>query len=244
MNTTNQFLKSSATALCLLGLWSCSSAPKDPQAASPAVAVSETPDYALRGRYPTQVPSWATDFETFKRTNDGKGLTYFVGESGDVNDRIAGCELAELSAKRRIAEQIAQLIMSRIGSGKSGVLSTDKDSRSSENLGTDFQDVVAGESIAFLTGVQEYGQYWEERDYSMTGGKKRVYLCQSLVTIDDAHLREAIRRTGQRVGSSLADPEAKALVDSAFKKLDDGFGKPVKSDEIDTKNEDQTADQE
>lgn len=57
------------------------------------------------------------------------------------------------------------------------------------------------------------------------------YLCKVAVMIDDTHMREAIQKTGKRVGSALADPVAKGLVDSAFKKLDQGFGQSVKNDE-------------
>ena len=223
-----------ATAMSVMS--GCATAPKESLVAP---LVPEKPDFIVRDHYPAKQPEWALDFETFKKVNDGRGLTYFLGESGDVNDRVAGCDLARLSAKRRIAEQIAELVMSRIGSARTGVLLIDKDSQAPSGLGSDFQELIATESIAFLTGVQEYGKSWEERDYSISGGKKRVYLCSTVITIDDPHLKEAIRRTGKQVGAALSDPAAKKLVDSAFEKLDQGFGKVVKNDEPEVKNESQ-----
>ena len=217
-----------ATAMSVLS--GCATAPKEGPGPLQAVP-AERPDFVIRDRYPAKQPEWALDFEVFKKANDGKGVSYFLGESGDTNDRVAGCDLARLSAKRRVAEQIAELVMSRIGSARTGVLLVDKDSQSPSGLGSDFQELIATESVAFLTGVQEYGNSWEERDYSVSGGKKRVYLCAAVVTIDDTHLREAIRRTGKQVGAALSDPAAKSLVDAAFEKLDQGFGKAVKNDE-------------
>lgn len=229
------FMRFAITVFLGAQILGCSSAPKETSSGTNVPGVE--PGYLVRGRYPAKTPVWAEDFEAFKKANDGKGMTYFMGESGDTNDRAAGCELASLSAKRRIAEQIAQLVMSRIGSGKAGVLMTDKDSQAPSGLGTDFQDLVASESIAVLSGVQEYGKTWEERDYTLSGGRKRVYLCETVVMIDDNHMREAIRRTGKQVGPMISDPVAKGLVDSAFQKLDQGIGKAVATDEIKAKAE-------
>ena len=215
----------------LVFLVGCSSPPVHSEGSPLGQVPSEgTPDFVLRSRSPLKQPEWVEDFESFRRSQDGRGLNYFKGESGDVNDRVAGCGLAELSAKRRISERIAQLVMSRTGSARSGALLTNKDSAGSGELGSDFQDLVATESLAFLSGVQEYGQYWEERDYTPSGGRKRVYLCEALVTIDDAHLKEAIRRTGHRVAHSVSDPVAHGLVTSAFEKLDRGFEKKPQID--------------
>ncbi len=133
------------------------------------------PGYVTREQSPRQQPLWSEDFEKFKKSNDGKGMTYYFGESGDVNDRIAGCELASQMAKRKISEQIAQMIISKMGSGKSGTISLDRDSRAPSSLGSNFQDVIATQSSAFLVGVQELGRYWEDRDYTPSGGRRRVF---------------------------------------------------------------------
>ena len=214
-----------ALMACVALMAGCSSAPKpEPQneAELKPVPDYEGPGYITRVQYPKEQPKWSEDFEKFKRNNDGKGTTYFMGESGDVNDRVAGCELAGLMAKRRISDQIAQKVMSKIGSAKTGTLALDKDSRAMSSLGSDFQDMVASESTAFLIGVQEYGKFWEERDYTPSGGRRRVYECQVIVTMDDAHLKDAIRRIGQTVRNTVSDNDAKNLVDSAFKKLEEG----------------------
>lgn len=228
---TFKILKGLGLVAGIAGIFAgCSSLPKESEHAG-SIAQGDGPGYFVRERYPDQVPDWAANFESFKKANNGKGENYYLGESGDTNDRIAGCELAELSGKKRIAQEIAELVMSRIGSAKSGVLTIDKDSQTPTELGSDFQNLIASESVAFLSGVQELGSAWEERDYSPSSGKKHVYLCKVAVMIDDTHMREAIQKTGKRVGSALADPVAKGLVDSAFKKLDQGFGQSVKNDE-------------
>lgn len=223
-NLKGRFLAGSVL-LGALALDGCASAHRDVGGVSGRDPTALAPDYILRARYPARVPDWALDFETFKRSHDGRGITYFLGESGDSNERIAGCELATLAATRKIARQIAQQVFSQLGSAKAGLLLADRDSRAPEELGSHFEDVVAAESLVFLTGVQDYGTYWEERDYTPSDGRKRVYLCQAVVTVDDDHLRDAMRSAGREVESKVSDPEAKKRVAKAFRKLDQTFQK-------------------
>lgn len=199
----------------------CSSVPK--VATEVPVTKNEQPDYVVRDRYPSPAPAWAADFSKFKRENDGKGVTYFLGDSGDVSDRIAGCDLSDLEAKKRVAQQIATLISDKIAATKSGQLVIDKDNSSDPGLRKHFEEVVAGKSMAFLSGVKEYGQTWEERDYSVSGGKKRVYQCSTVVTIGDEDMKAALRKAANKTEQVQEDSEAKAVVKEALKDIDSAF---------------------
>lgn len=209
-----------ATSLATGQLLGCSS-PQRSGIVSDKPVAQDTSEYILRARYPEKPPTWALDFESFDRANSGHGVSYYLGESGDVNDRIAGCDLAALEANRKIAELIARYLTSQIGGARTGVLISNKDSAQDDALGSHFQEVVASESLALLTGVREYGHYWEERDYSPSGGRRRVYTCEVVVTIDDQHLREAVRRAGGDVARQVSDPDARELVRSAFRRMGD-----------------------
>ena len=180
-------------------------------------------DYIVKERNPDPAPEWIHDFAKWKRENDGKGSSYFLGESGDVNDRIAGCDIAALQAKKRIASQIAELISNKIASNKQGRLAIDPNDSNDPGIQRAFEDQVAGKSIAFLSGVKEYGNYWEHRDYSKTNGNKRVFSCVTLVVISDKDMQAALKRGSQKAQEIVEDPGAKAAVKESLKDIDKDF---------------------
>ena len=179
--------------------------------------------YVVRERNPDPEPSWARDFGKFKRDHDGKGTTYFMGESGPVDDRIAGCDIADLAAKKDIAQEIAELISDKIATDKQGRLAIDPTNSNDPGMKRAFEERLAGKSIAFLSGVRNYDTYWERRDYSKSGGNKRVYECSVVVTISNKDMEEAIRRSSRHAESVIEDPDAKAAVTAALKDVDQEF---------------------
>ena len=204
--------------LGLILVQACASSPKG-GSDSPSRKDIE-PDYVLRERSPEDTPAWARDFPTFRDSQAGKGLHYYLGESGIVSDRIGGCEFADLQSKRRIAQQVASLITSKVGSTRGGQLFADVNGVEGSSLRRHFEDTVAGNSLAFLTGVRQQAVYWEARDYSKTGGQREVYLCSVLSVISDQDLKDTIRRTGKGAPEVVEDPEAKSVVKEAIKSLD------------------------
>lgn len=200
----------------------CSSAPPI-STEIPITRNSDEPDYRVRERSPNPAPQWAKDFSKFKRENESKGSSFFLGESGDVSDRIAGCDLSDLEAKKKVAQQIATLISDKIAATKAGQLVIDKDNPQDPGMRKHFEDVIAGKSMAFLSGAKEYGQYWEERDYSQGGGKKRVYTCMTIIEIGDKDLQAALRRAANKTEQVVEDTEAKAVVKEALKDIDSQF---------------------
>jgi hypothetical protein len=163
------------------------------------------------------------DFAKFKHDNDSRGVGFFHGESGDVNDRTSGCDLAELQAKKQIANQIASMITNEIAASKAGKMLINRDNPNDEELRSHFEATIASRSMAFLSGVRVFGTYWEERDYSKAGGRKRVYQCSAVVSIDDPDYRQAMRRTIDRTQESIDDPDTKAAVKEALKKANTEF---------------------
>lgn len=208
----------------LVMLGACSTAPRT--AINEPVADIQK-DYIVTDRNPDVVPDWAKDFSKFKRENDGKGQTFFIGESGDVADRVAGCDVGSLQAKKAIADQVASLIESKLAATKSGRLFIDRDNAEDPGMHVGIQQDIAAKSMAFLSGVKEYGQFWEERNYSKGGGKKRVYQCTVAVTIDDRSLNEAMRMAVRGLANNppkvVEDEIAKAQLKEDLKDLDSQF---------------------
>jgi hypothetical protein len=163
------------------------------------VPVSKTEsDYIVKERNPDPAPDWIKDFARWRDQNNGKGKSYFLGESGEVNDRLAGCDVAALTAKKKIAQQIAELISNKIAADKQGRLAIDPSDSNDPGLKRAFEDQIAGKSIAFLSGVKEHGTFWEHRDYSKSNGHKRVFNCATVVAISDQDMQVAIKRGSQK----------------------------------------------
>ncbi len=181
------------------------------------------PDYIVKERVPDPAPDWIRNFSMWKHENDGKGNTYFLGESGDVNDRISGCDIASLQAKKKIAQQIAELITTKIAADKQGRLVIDPNDSNDPGLKRAYEEQLAGKSIAFLSGVREHGTYWEQRDYSKSNGHKRVFTCATVVTLSDKDYQTALLRSSKKASEIVEDADAKAAVKEALKDVDKDF---------------------
>lgn len=156
-----------------------------------------SPDYVVRERNTDTVPDWFIGFNKWKKENDGKGYLHFMGESGDVNDRISGCELALIQAKKKISEQLAELVSSKIESQKNGKLVIDPLESDDEKLNQKFESLVAGKSTGSLSGVEDHDTFWERRDYSISKGSSRVFNCAVLVRISEKDFKKALKREDQ-----------------------------------------------
>lgn len=184
------------------------------------VPVSSTdPDYVVRERNIDPSPNWYRDFTQWKIENDGKGQHYFMGESGEVSERIGGCELAALNAKRKIADQIAELITGKILASEKGKLVLDPSNPGSDGLSHEFENALASKSMAILSGVQEYSVFWEHRDYSKTQGSKRVYLCAVMVRIAERDYKLALEKSSQKAPEVAKDSESRSIIKDVLKQL-------------------------
>lgn len=187
---------------------------------SNAPVIPATPDYVVRERNTNNVPDWFSDFNKWKGANDGKGYIHFMGESGEVSDRISGCELATLMAKKKIAQQVAELLSSNSGSKKQGTLTVDPFDSDDSKLKHAYESMVAEKSIGFLSGAEEKDTFWERRDYSISKGSSRVYNCSVLVRISEKDYKTALKKSNEKGkdGNSENDnKETKSIVGDAFK---------------------------
>lgn len=217
---TNLKVKLTRSLMLLLfsiTFFACTSAPKNSMERD---IVPDTKDYVIRERYPSEIPEWKKNFNQFKKQQEIQGQFYFIGESGDVLDRIDGCDYANMAAKKQISQQIAEFIEGKIASSKAGSLFVDKEDSSSNRLGHHFTNTLASKTMAFLSGVKQFDQYWEERDYSPSGGRKRIYQCAVIVVIDEKNLAAAIKRSSKKAQEIPQDQEAKNLVKEALSSVD------------------------
>lgn len=195
-------------ALSSLFLISSCSSINNPQ----AVSLTETsPDYIVRERNYAIAPEWFSDFSKWKSENEGKGYIYFMGESGEVKDRISGCELSTLMAKKKIAEQIAELVNTKSANQKEGNLMIDPHDSDDQSIRQQFESQITLKSLGFLSGVEESSSFWERRDYSKLKGNNRVYNCAVLVRISEKDYKTALAKT-KETKDQLDKHEMKSLL--------------------------------
>lgn len=183
-----------------------------------AVPLTETaPDYIVRERNYTIAPEWFSDFTKWKADSEGKGLIYFMGESGEVKERISGCELATLLAKKKIAEQLAELVDTKTANQKEGNLMIDTHDSEDQIIKQQFEAQIIQKSIGFLSGVEEQGTFWERRDYSKQKGNNRVYSCAVLVRISEKDYKVALSKTKEKAQELQGKHEMKSLIGDSTK---------------------------
>jgi hypothetical protein len=187
-------------------------------------------EYILRARNPNPAPDWIRNFYKYKRSKSESGQHYYLGESGETSDRIAGCDLAIVEGQKKVGQEIATLISSKLASTKSGQLVIDKGNPDDPGMRRHFEQSLAAKSMAFLRGVKEVDIYWEERDYSKVGGKKRAYVCMALMKISDKHLKKALMATSRKAPEVTEDKQAKAVVKKELKDISKYFDAYKKSE--------------
>jgi hypothetical protein len=185
-------------------------------------------EYWVRERSPDPAPEWAGDFQRFQSEKAASGFHYFIGESGDVSDRMAGCDLAELEGKKKLARQVATMVSSEIANNRSGQLNVDKENPDGAGLQSYFEATLGSRSLALLSGVKNHGEYWEERDYTPSGGRKRLYQCRVLIALDELEYQATVRRTIQQAQQVAVDENARGAVKEALKRLEQRFDQAQK----------------
>lgn len=140
-----------------------------------------------------------------------------MGESGEVKDRISGCELSLLTAKKKIAEQLLELITSKSGAQKEGNLMIDAYESDDQSIKQRYEANMAQKSIGFLSGVEEHGVFWERRDYSKVKGNSRVFSCAVLVRISEKNFKAALLKSKEKTQEESEKPDSKSILTDAFK---------------------------
>lgn len=194
------------TSFCtLLILASCSSnqIPKEDKA-GPQSAPLVQRKYILRDRSHNEAPVWTYDLMAYelKAPQESK---FFVGESGDVNDKIAGCDMAKARAKQELSQEIVTFVKSKMSDSAEGQAVINKLSTGNPALERKFTSLITQESVAMLAGVKVVSTSWEERDYSQTGGASSVFVCKALVMMNKKTLDSIIEKATKKASEELAN---------------------------------------
>jgi hypothetical protein len=155
-------------------------------------------NYIVRERSHAEPPVWSYDFMNFSHEMQGQER-YFFGESGETNDRVAGCDLAKARARKEIAQELATYIKSDLAESAEGQAVINKMESSSNQIDRRFESILRQETLGLLSGVELVSTTWEERDYTQAGGSNSVFHCMALVKINKKTLEDIINKNIKKV---------------------------------------------
>ncbi len=158
--------------------------------------------YIVRDLSHTETPLWTYDLMAYNEKIQGDNK-FFVGESGDVNDKLAGCDFAKARAKQELSEEIVTFVKSNMSATPEGQLAVNKMSSDNSVLAKNFKLIVTQESVAMLAGVRIVSTSWEERDYSETGGASSVFNCKALIAMKKNIFDGIVNRATKKVTEDL-----------------------------------------
>jgi hypothetical protein len=155
-------------------------------------------NFIIRDRSHAEPPLWSYDFMTYSAQTQQGQERFFVAESGDVNDKIAGCDLAKGRAREEIALEMATFITSKMANTSEGQAVINKMDGGNGSLEHKFKKGITQEAVGLLAGVQVVSTEWEERDYTQAGGANSVFSCKALIKINKKTLEEVVKKTAKK----------------------------------------------
>lgn len=193
--------------LVSLVLASCASGPFAGKVQQAANAPYVEYNYVIRDRSHEQAPLWASDFESFNAQMQNNSDKYFMSETNDSNNRMAGCNIAKVRANTLIAQQISTYVFSEVKDTTEGQRAIDKNSSDNPQLTNEYKEKLKQQSASLLSGVEQVGTVWEERDFSKAGGAPSVFTCKVLVKIPKKTLDDSIKKVTKFAVDKLPMPE-------------------------------------
>jgi hypothetical protein len=176
-------------------------------------------NYKVVDRNPDPVPTWVDAMNDYQDAH--KGNAFYIGESGAVSDRIAGCEEAKMRGNEKIAAEVATYIESKVASFNGGQLHVDENNPTNPGMASHFAQLLKSKTMAMLHNVKEDGHFWEKRQSK--DNQQYFYECQMLLKISDNDLAQLIRNAANKAPTLVENPEAKKEVMNALHD-EDGSG--------------------
>jgi hypothetical protein len=176
-------------------------------------------NYKVVDRNPDPVPTWVDAIGEYQDAH--KGNTYYIGDSGSVSERVAGCEEAKMRGNEKIAAEVSTYIESKVASFNGGQLRVDENNPNNPGMASHFAQLLKSKTMAMLHNVREDGHFWEKRQNK--DNQQYYYQCQMLLRISDTDLAQLIRNASQAAPNLIENPEAKKEVMNALHD-EDGSG--------------------
>lgn len=161
------------------------------------------------------------NFWADKEGENTKDFYYYTGDAKSADKRMA-CEKAQADAMDDISRQVSNYVDTSIARAQTD--STASDSNGSADVSatqTETSKLSSQLSKSLVTGVEKKKQYWEQRDYSTTGGPKSIYQCWVLTKVSKKKVEDLVAKA--ETIRFKEDPSLKAKVEGKMADLQKGF---------------------
>jgi hypothetical protein len=164
------------------------------------------------------------DNPNFWADKDGqntKDFYYYTGDAQSADKRMA-CEKAQADAMDDIARQVSSYVDTTIARAQTDSTSADTNGASDISASqTETSKLSSQLSRTLVTGVEKLKQYWEQRDFSSTGGAKSIYHCWVLTKVSKKKVEDLI--TKAEAIRFKQDPALKEKVEGKMTDIQKGF---------------------
>jgi hypothetical protein len=175
-------------------------------------------DAAVGGR-----EAWL-DNPNFWAEKDGqntKDFYYYTGDAQSADKRMA-CEKAQADAMDDISRQVSSYVDTTIARAQTDSTSADTNGASDISATqTETSKLSSQLTKSLVTGVEKKKQYWEQRDFSSTGGAKSIYHCWVLTKVSKKKVEDLIVKAESI--RFKEDPALKAKVEAKMNDVQKGF---------------------
>lgn len=162
-------------------------------------------DYEVVDASHQEIPEWVSDLDEWldDSEKDFEKSRYYIYTSEAKSERSIACEIAKTRASASVASEVSSFIKQSFAQSKEGNPMTDKPS-----LSEYVEDNLAKEVQAYISGVQNYKEYWEKRKFQKELGALKDYdgfVCSSLVKVSKKNLKRSFTRAQEILDSKLAN---------------------------------------
>lgn len=189
----------------------------------------EKPTFKVTDAAPGGREAWLDNpnFWAKKEGMDVEKFYYYVGDAQSADKRMA-CEKASADAMDDIAKQVSTFVNSAIARATSE--STGADTGGSTAISanqTETSKLSSQLSKTLVSGVEKNKQYWEQRDFSQTGGAKSIFYCWVLAKVEKKQVDSLILRA--QTIRFKDDPDLKAKAEGKLADIQKEFDQYMKA---------------
>lgn len=146
---------------------------------------------------------------------------YYTGDAQSADKRMA-CEKAQADAMDDISRQVSNYVDTTIARAQTDSTGNDTNGTSAISASQAETSKLSSQlTKTLVTGVEKKKQYWEQRDFSSTGGAKSIYQCWVLTKVSKKKMEDLI--TKAEAIRFKQDPSLKAKVEAKMIDLQKGF---------------------
>ena len=179
----------------------------------------EAPQFKVTDAAPGGREAWLDNpnFWAKKEGLDTEKFYYYVGESQGADQRMT-CEKANADAIDDIAKQVSSFVDTTLARASTDSTGTDSSGVSSVSASqTETSKISSQLSKALVSGVEKNKQYWEQRDFSQSGGAKSIFYCWVLAKVSKKQVDDMITRA--QTLRFKNDPALKAKVEGKIEDI-------------------------